>query len=428
MNLAATRGLAPLREQLANGAVIIAKETRTTPAVTISAAVGVGSADDPPEAPGTVFFLSRTLDRGTARRTADQIADELDSRGVSLTVAVTRHALTITCTCLSEDFPEILALVGEMLRHAVFPDAEVEKRRLEILTSLRQDLDNPAVRATDALMGLLYGSWHPYGRPPKGTVESIERLDRAALVAFHAARITPDRLRLVIVGDVDPQAAVAQGACAVGEWSQRCASEGTLPPVEPPTARRRVVVPMMNKAQVDIAYGFVAVARRDPAYYAYWVMNNILGQYSLGGRLGERIRERQGMAYYVYSTLDASLIEGPLMIRAGVAPRHVEPAVRAIDEEVARMAREGVTDQELAESKQYLIGSIPRMLETNAGIANFLQTVEQFELGLDYDARLPDLIGGVTREAVCAAAERTLDPDRAALALAGPYQENGPDT
>src|SRR4029077_10846604 len=108
----------------------------------------------------------------------------------------------------------------------------------------------------------------------------------------------------------------------------------------PPAAegRRRIVIPMMNKAQADIAYGFVAIRRGDPSYYALWLMNNAFGQYAIGGRLGDSIRERQGMAYYVSSSLDANIGEGPLMIRAGVSPANVDRAVASIDEEVARLA------------------------------------------------------------------------------------------
>ena len=89
----------------------------------------------------------------------------------------------------------------------------------------------------------------------------------------------------------------------------------------PSSRERRVrVIPMMNKAQADIAYGFTTILRSDPAFYAYWLMNNILGEYSIGGRLGDSIRERQGMAYYVFSGLDANVVPGPLLIRAGVNP------------------------------------------------------------------------------------------------------------
>ena len=133
-------------------------------------------------------------------------------------------------------------------------------------------------------------------------------------------------------------------------------------------------------------------------------MNNILGQFGLGGRLAENIRERQGMAYYAFSSFDPSLGPGPLVIRAGVDPANVERAIAAIDAEVGALGRDGATERELPETRQFLIGSIPRMLETNQSIATFLQTAEFFGLGLDYDRRLPALLQAVTLEDVNAAA------------------------
>jgi zinc protease len=192
----------------------------------------------------------------------------------------------------------------------------------------------------------------------------------------------------------------------------------------PASARRRVVIPMMNKAQADIAYGFTTITRADPAYYAFWLMNVAFGQYALGGRLGDSIRERQGMAYYVSSTLDANVAEGPLTIRAGVGPANVDRAVASIDEEVARLVADGLTQKELDESRQFLIGSMPRALETNAGIANFLQVEEFFGLGLDYDERLPSLLTAVTLDDVHAAARRAMDVDRATVVIAGPYSND----
>ena len=178
---------------------------------------------------------------------------------------------------------------------------------------------------------------------------------------------------------------------------------------------------MMNKAQADIAYGFTSLRRADPEYYASWLMNNVLGQYAIGGRLGDRIRERDGMAYYALSALDANVIPGPLTVRAGVSPENVERAVAAIDQELESFAKDGPTEKEMAESRQYLVGSMPRTLETNLGIANYLQTEEFFGLGLDYDLRVPDLLNAVTRDAVVAAARRTLIPSRATIVIAGPY-------
>jgi zinc protease len=181
---------------------------------------------------------------------------------------------------------------------------------------------------------------------------------------------------------------------------------------------------MMNKAQAEIAYGFTTITRSDPAYYAFWLMNVALGQYALGGRLGDSIRERQGMAYYVSSQLDANVLEGPLQIRAGISPANVDRAIASIDEELARLRLDGLTSRELNESRQYVVGAMPRALETNASIANFLQTGELFGLGLDYDLRLPGLLGLVTLDDVHEAAQRAVDPARASIVVAGPYKES----
>jgi zinc protease len=229
----------------------------------------------------------------------------------------------------------------------------------------------------------------------------------------------------VVVGDVPCDTALDVAGRALAGWRT-----GAAPPdvvdlasasVPGAVSRRVRIIPMMNKSQADIAYGFTSITRADPAFFAYTLMNNILGQYSLGGRLGDSIRERQGMAYYVFSGFDASVIPGPLMVRAGVAADNVARAVRSIDDEIARLAAEGPTDEEVGESRQYLIGSMPRNLETNAGIANYLQLIEFFGLGLDYDLRVPGLLRAVTREDVHAAARRALDPAKAAVVVAGPF-------
>src|SRR5215203_5536624 len=108
-------GLAPRRVALANGAVVIAKETHKTPAVALHVAVRAGSIIDPPGLPGAAFLLSRVIDRGTSTRTADRIAEELDSRGISLAVTVNRHQISASCTCLAEDFDDVLTIVADIL-------------------------------------------------------------------------------------------------------------------------------------------------------------------------------------------------------------------------------------------------------------------------------------------------------------------------
>ena len=421
---AARSGLDPARTVLDNRAVLLTKATHTTPAVTINLAIRAGSIADATGLPGMTWLLSRAIDRGTVTRAAADIAEELDSRGITLTITVTRHLFSLVCTCLADDFEPVLALLGEMLVSPSLPDEEIATRKGEVITAIRQDEDSPAVRATEALMALLYPAGHPYGRRTKGSIDVVERLTRAQLLQLHADRFAPSELTAVVVGDVETARAADVAARVFDGWRKPVPAPIALPPVALVNERRRVVIPMMNKAQADIAYGFTTITRRDPAYYAFWLMNNAFGQYAIGGRLGDSIRERQGMAYYVSSSLDANVAPGPLVIRAGVSPANVDRAVASIDEEVGRLVREGLTPKELDESRRYLIGSIPRALETNAAIANFLQTAEFFGLGLDYDVRLPDLLRAVTLDEVNAAARRVLDPERAAIVVAGPYQHD----
>ncbi|HET9263462.1 MAG TPA: pitrilysin family protein [Vicinamibacterales bacterium] len=419
MATALRRGLTPVRTVLDNGAVVLVQETSTIPAVTLMATFLAGSIDDPAGTPGLAYMMGRLLDRGTERRAGEVIAQELDDRGVSLKVSTSRHTMSLSCTCLAEDFDQVIGIVLEVARRPVFPEPEIVKRRGEIITALRQDEDNPAVRATETLFELLYGASHPYGRRPKGTVASIERIERVDLIALHRARIRPGTLSLTVVGDVRPEHALARAARELDGWDGAASDEIMVPPPPSADCRRVAVTPMPGKSQTDIAYGFATIRRLDPRYYAYWLMNNILGQFGLGGRLADNIRERQGMAYYAFSGIEPTVGEGPLIIRAGVDPVNVERAVKAIDHEVSQLATEGPTSVELEESRQSLIGSVARMLETNQSIAVFLQNAEQFGLGLDYDRQLHGLLESVTMDEVRAAAAETLDPGRASVAIAG---------
>ncbi|MGH9374264.1 MAG: M16 family metallopeptidase [Vicinamibacterales bacterium] len=413
------RGLSPVRAQLSNGAVVTVQETSMTPAVTISAAFRAGSMFDPADLPGLSYLTGRIIDRGTERRIASAIADELDNRGVSLKVSTNRHQLTLSCTCLSEDFDEVLAIVADVARRPTFPEEEIVKRRAETVTILRQREDNPASRAVDGVLELLYTRHHPYGRSSKGTADGVERVTRAEMVGFHQRRVRPAILSLAIVGDIPPALAIERAGIELDGWTADVPPTLDIPPTPGIATRRQRFIAMPGKSQTDIAYAFTGVRRLDSRYYAYWMMNNILGQFGLGGRLADNIRERQGMAYYAFSTLDSGTGEAPILIRAGVDPANVDRALEAIDHEVGTLAAGGPTATELEETRAYLVGSIPRMFETNEGIASFLQATEEYGLGLDFDHRLPALLNDVTFEEVRAAAE-TLDPNRAAVAIAGP--------
>ena len=420
MTTSLARGLSPVRAELPNGVVALAQENSASAVVAINATFAAGSVDDPPERPGVSHLVRRTIDRGTEQRPASEIAEMLDDRGVSLFIAATRHTFSISCVCLAEDFDSILALMADVARRPAFPEAEIEKRRLQAITSLREGQDDPSVVAAEVLQAALYGVEHPYGRPVKGTLAGLESARRSDLIAYHSRRLLPEALRLAIAGDVDPDRALDQVALTFGDWRGSRPVGEPIPPPPPHPARSLRRYGMPGKSQADICYGFTAIRRLDPRFYAFWVMNNVLGQFGLGGRLADNIRERQGMAYYAYSTLEASVGEGPLVIRAGVDPANVGRAIDAIDDEVRALAADGPTPAELEDTRASLIGSIPRNLETNEAIAEFLLNAERFGLGLDFDRRLPALIASVTLEQVHEAAAELLDPARATVVVAGP--------
>ena len=161
MTMVADRGLAAARHVLPNGAVIISKEAHTVGAVTIQVSLRAGSIYDLNELLGLSHLASRVYHRGTHTLDSEAIAEALDSRGVSLSVSANRHVLTVSCTSLSEDFEEMLTLVGGIVMGPVFPEEEIEKRKREVLSSIRQDEDSPAATAMHGLFGVIVSARSP---------------------------------------------------------------------------------------------------------------------------------------------------------------------------------------------------------------------------------------------------------------------------
>ena len=410
-----------LRRVLPNGLTILTARNRLIPAVSMALGVRAGGSADPAGAEGTAALTARVLDKGTARFDADAIADQLEGRGASLGVGAGRHQIVVNATCLADDIGAVLPVACEVARHPSFPEHEVATRRAELLTTIQEAADDPGSVAVDALNATLYPAGHPLGRPVRGTAESVGGLTREALVAFHRQHVTPGATLAVAVGDLPTDGLADRIAAECGDWTGTAVATTVAPAPAARHDRTLVVKAMPDKAQADVAYGFVGLSRRDPDYYAALVMNNALGQYALGGRLGDSIRERQGMAYYVYSGMDAGLDAGPIMVRAGVSAANVERTIASIDFELATILRDGFTRAEVDDAKRYLVGSLPRQLETNAGIAGFLLSVETYGLGVDHDRRLPSLIGAVTFDDVMRVARRLLDPARAVVVVAGPW-------
>ncbi len=175
-----------------------------------------------------------------------------------------------------------------------------------------------------------------------------------------------------------------------------------------------------EKFQSDIIMGWRAMRRTEPDYEAARLANTILGVFGMMGRLGESVRETQGLAYYAYSSLAGGKETGSWIASAGVAPENVDRAVASILAEVERIRQEPVPEDELEDSKRYLIGSLPLQLETNEGVASLLLDLEWHGLGLDYLERYTSNIESLTPAEVQEVAARHLVPDAYVRAVAGP--------
>lgn len=419
-----------VRRELDNGITVLARSNFLSPSVVVTGYLRVGSVDDPPEKLGLAGFVAETLDHGTTQRSFEEISDSVESIGASLSVGGGLHVTSFRAKCLAEDLDHIVAILADVLRHPTFPEAETEKVRGQLLTGLHErDNDTQSV-ANLTFLELAYPEGHPYGRSSDGYIETIDAISRADLTAFHAKYYRPAGAIVSIAGAVDPLEAVQKINNFLGNWQPA----DPRPPQQVPDLvypgggsqlpqRRREVRDMPDKAQTDIVLGVPGIARMDPDYYKARTANTILGTFGMGGRLGDTVRDEQGMAYYVYSRLTAHLGPGPWRVATGVNPANVDRAIGTIVAEIHRIQDELVSEDELDDAKAYMTGSLPLVLETNEGVASTLLDMEFYDLGLDYLQRYPNIINSVSAEDVQAAAQRVFPRDRYALAIAGPASD-----
>ncbi|MBM3320842.1 MAG: insulinase family protein [Candidatus Eisenbacteria bacterium] len=409
------------RYDLPNGMRLIVRRNTISPSATFRFCLQTGSVHDPAGKEGLALAVGQMLDEGTRTRTGKEIAERIDFLGAETDVAVDKHSTILIASVLKEHLGEVLALAAESVLEPSFPRKELERVKGEMLVGIREEEHDTRAVAMKALVRLLYPPRHPYRRSGGGTRASVLSLERADLVRFHRARFHPRGSILVVVGDVRPEDVRRFAARLFGKWTKD-GDPGPPPVPDPPLPRgpksRTLFVP--EKTQCDIALGFLGIRRTDPDFPRVAVMNQILGAFGLGGRLGNRIREKEGFAYGVRSTVAASVGAGPLVVHAGVRPDHVAPAIRIMREEFERMRRERVRASELQETKDFLIGSLPLRLETNDGTASFLLAEEYYGLGPNYLERYRREIAAVTRDDVRAAARRLLRTDSIRFAVAGP--------
>jgi zinc protease len=407
------------RVELPNGIVVLARANFNSPSVVVSGYLPAGSLFDPDEKLGLADFTAAALMRGTQSRDFQSIYDALESAGASLGFGGGTHSTSFSGRSLAEDLPLLLGLLTESLRQPIFPAAQIEKLRAQLLTGLAIRAQDTAEVASLTFDEIVYAN-HPYARPDDGYPETIQAITRDDLAYFHRQTYGPNGMVLVVVGAVDPQAAIEGVAAVLGDWQNE--SQPAIPPLPDvlplnENTIRKVAIP--GKSQTDIVLGAAGPERRAPDYIAASLGNSVLGQFGLYGRLGEIIREKNGLAYYASSSLSGGNGPGPWYVSAGVDPANVDTAIDLIRQEIARFVNDPVTPEELADSQANFVGRLPLGLESNASVAGALLHLEHYQLGLDHYRRYPDLINAITPQDVLAAAQHYLHPDRLGIAIAG---------
>jgi zinc protease len=409
------------RVVLENGIVVLVKENHANASVSLRGRLRAGAMYETDRTAGLAQFTAAALNRGTGKYTFRRLNTTFDRVGMTLGAGAGTESASLYGKSLAEDFDLLLTMAFEMLLRPTFPEREVNKLRGQLTTHLREAKQDTRWVAAEKFHQLCYPPEHPFHRLPDGTEETVKRLSEQKLHKFHSRFYRPEGVIVVVVGDISPQEAVEKIRGRFSEWKGRGSAPGFEIPTGPPRrgpVREDSVVP--GKMQSDIIMGYPGIARNDPDYYALRTADLVFGQMGLFGRLGEVIRDRQGLAYYVYSGFDAGIGAGPWTVSAGVNPKNVERALEGIKAEIERLRAFGVEPDELQHAQDYLTGLMALRLETNEGVASTLLDIEFFGLGLDYIERYPGIIRSLTVDELRTAVVKHTHLESAVTVTAGP--------
>lgn len=412
--------LAPKRSVLDNGLVLLTSQQRSLPMVSIELLIEAGSRYDNEE--GVANLVARLLTYGTKRRSAPQISDTVDFIGASLSASCGEDAASVSLTILKKDLATGLDLLADILTASTFPQEEIDRQKQAVIAGIKAREESPGSIAQRRFAAALYPQ-SPYGRPVEGNEASVKAISQASLQEFYQRFYRPNRAIMAVVGDISQEELIQALDQSLRSWTK---GEPRGQPLVPSTIGEAQVI-RINKdlTQANIILGQQGISRENPDYYAIQVMNCILGGGGFSSRAMDAIRNERGLAYSVYSYFSAERSRGIFELVMQTKNETALEAIRLAQTEIRRIREESVTDQELSDAKDYLIGSFPLRLDTNRRVASFLVQVEFYQLGLDYPERYSDLIRKVTREDVERVARQYLDPEKLITVVVGNQKKIG---
>ena len=395
-------------------------EDGSVPVISVRFLFKGGGALDPDGKEGLANMAAALLDEGADNLDSRAFREALDDIVASIGFDAGVERFGGTLRTLSEHRGRAFALLQKALTAARFDDEPVGRIRRQIVAGLESGRDNLRRIAGRAWYRLAFGD-HPYARPLAGTPRSVAAVSVEDLRRFVRDRLVREGLIVGVAGDIS----AAELARRLDEVFGALPASGTpadIPAVAPAGGKLKVV----RKAvpQSVVVFGQAGIARDDPDFYSAYVMNHILGG-GRGSRLNEEIREKRGLVYSVSSRLAPFDRAGLIVGRLATANARVKTALDLLRGEWRRMARDGVSEDELAAAKRYLNGSFPLGLDSTGSISRLLVGIQASRLGIDYIGRRPSLIDAVTAQDVRRVARLLLSPDRLAIVVAGNPEDLG---
>jgi zinc protease len=401
---------------LPNGMQVIVVMHHEQPEVTMRLLVRAGAAYDPPGKSGTASLAASLLNQGTATRSAQEIADTIDSIGGALDTGAGSDVTSASVLVMKDSFDIGMDLLADVVRRPAFAPEEIERQRKQAINNLGVSLEDPDFIAGAVLNRLIYG-FHPYGLPDSGMPGTIAKLTRDDLREFHRRYFAPNNAILAIVGDVAADEALAAATRVFGDWQRQAVQPPTLP--EPPRPTRRIViVDKPDSVQTAVRIGQLGVPRKTPDYMDLDQAIRILGGEG-SNRLFRVLRSERSLTYSASADMNTLLLAGDIVAETDTRSEATVEALRLIVDEFTRLQRERIGDGELAGAQAYMTGSFPLTIETPGAIARQVVNVVFYDLSLDELRTYRQRANAVTPDDVLRVARQYIQPDRLSIVMVG---------
>jgi zinc protease len=407
----------PKHFKLGNGLSVLLIEKHDLPLVTADLTVLGGSGANPPERAGLASFTATMLEEGTTRRSNLQIAIDADRYGAEIESTSDSDRSTVSISCLKQYLDPAFDLLADVVLNPAFPHQEIERVRKENLTSLLQENSSSRATALRVFQHVIYGKEHPYGYTGLGTEESLKNLQPQDVVSFWKKAYVPANAALVIAGDVTEAQARILAKKYFGQW------KGDFRPASPPrliegVAGKVVLVSKPGAAQSSVLIGGVGIAHSSPDYVVLDVMNTMLGGL-FSSRLNMNLREKHGYSYAAFSQFTDRRGTGTFFARAEVRTDVTAAAIEQILAELKGINTHPLSADELKQAQGAISHSLSASFETTGRTAQSLADLFVYDLPLDYYARLPAQISGVTPEETSKAAGKYIHPEEMTVVVVG---------